>query len=74
MYAIRSYYGELISVVERAVILSDGDEITPEALFLESRGFKPKRSIATMEQELIEEILLTCNGDIDESAESHNFV
>ncbi len=60
---------ELISVVERAVILSDGDEITPEALFLESRGFKPKRSIATMEQELIEEILLTCNGDIDESAE-----
>ena len=31
---------ELISVVQRAVILSDGDEITPESLFLESRGLR----------------------------------
>ena len=30
---------ELISVVERAVILSDADEIAPEGLFLSSRGF-----------------------------------
>ena len=30
---------ELISVVERATILSDGDIITPENLCLESRGF-----------------------------------
>ncbi|MFA5461293.1 MAG: sigma-54 dependent transcriptional regulator [Sulfurimonas sp.] len=30
---------ELISVVERAVILSDTDEIDPEGLFLSSRGF-----------------------------------
>jgi len=30
---------ELISVVERAVILSESDEITPQELFLESRGF-----------------------------------
>jgi two-component system NtrC family response regulator len=30
---------ELISVVERAVILSEGDEITPQELFLESRVF-----------------------------------
>ena len=30
---------ELISVVERAVILSDTDEIAPEGLFLSSRGF-----------------------------------
>lgn len=29
---------ELISVIQRAAILSDGDEITPEDLFLESRG------------------------------------
>ncbi|MBN2782000.1 MAG: sigma-54-dependent Fis family transcriptional regulator, partial [Campylobacterales bacterium] len=28
---------ELISVVERATILSDTDEITPESLYLESR-------------------------------------
>ncbi len=31
---------ELISVVQRAAILSDGHEITPEALFLESRGLR----------------------------------
>jgi two-component system NtrC family response regulator len=30
---------ELISVVERAVILSESDDITPQELFLESRGF-----------------------------------
>jgi len=30
---------ELISVVERATILSDGEVITPESLCLESRGF-----------------------------------
>ena len=30
---------ELISVVERAVILSESNEIQPESLFLESRGF-----------------------------------
>ncbi len=30
---------ELISVVERAVILSDTDEIIPDGLFLSSRGF-----------------------------------
>ncbi len=60
---------ELISVVERATILSDGEIIEPEALFLESRGFKQKRSIANMEAELIEEILLTCKYDLDESAQ-----
>ena len=31
---------ELISVVQRAAILSDGNEITPESLFLESRGLR----------------------------------
>lgn len=31
---------ELISVVQRAAILSDGDEITSDTLFLESRGLK----------------------------------
>lgn len=60
---------ELISVVERATILSDGDTITPDTLFLESRGLKQKRSIANMEAELIEEILLTCKYDKSESAE-----
>jgi len=60
---------ELISVVERATILSDGNIIEPDALFLESRGLKQKRSIANMEAELIEEILLTCKHDLKESAE-----
>jgi two-component system NtrC family response regulator len=48
---------ELISVVERATILSEGKEITPEDLFLRSRGVKPKRSISSMEHDLIVEVL-----------------
>ncbi len=54
---------ELISVVERAAILSDGEEITPEALFLESRGLKRERSIETMEKALIAEVLSECGND-----------
>ena len=56
---------ELISVVERAVILSDSDEITPEALFLESRGLKENRDIQTMEKELIQEVLNTEDSDLN---------
>jgi len=56
---------ELISVVERATILSDGDEITPEALFLESRGLKESKSIEVMEKELISEVLNSENGDLE---------
>ncbi|MBN2895167.1 MAG: sigma-54-dependent Fis family transcriptional regulator [Campylobacterales bacterium] len=67
-YAWPGNIRELISVVERAVILSDGEQINAEALFLESRGLRPKRSIATMEQELIEELLRTCKGDTTEAA------
>jgi len=52
---------ELISVVERATILSDGDEVTPESLFLESRGLEVKKSIESMEKELIEEVLVKCD-------------
>ena len=48
---------ELISVVERAAILSDGSDITAEDLFLHSRSPSAKRSIATMEYELIQEAL-----------------
>ncbi len=56
---------ELISVVERAAILSDGDEITPEALFLESRGLKETKDIQSMEKELIQEVMTSENGDIE---------
>jgi two-component system NtrC family response regulator len=60
---------ELISVVERAVILSEDDKITPEALFLESRGLKQERSIASMEKELIAEVLDDRDGRLDEAAD-----
>ncbi|NOQ31727.1 MAG: response regulator [Helicobacteraceae bacterium] len=62
---------ELISVVERATILSDGDLITPESLFLESRGLKPsneKKTIADMEKDLIIEILENCENNLEDSA------
>jgi len=60
---------ELISVVERAAILSQGKEIISEDLFLESRGVKrEKNSIQEMEKALIAEVLDSCNGDIQESA------
>jgi DNA-binding NtrC family response regulator len=54
--------------VERAAILSDGELITPESLFLESRGLKVKRSISDMEKELILEILNSCDNSLQESA------
>ena len=59
---------ELISVVERAVILSDGDEITQESLFLEPRGLKENKDIKSMEKELIIEVLDSENGDIDKAS------
>lgn len=60
---------ELISVVERAVILSDSNEITPDELFLEHRGLTEERDIATMEKELISEVLNSKNGDVDKASE-----
>ena len=59
---------ELISVVERATILSEGDAITPEELFLESRGLKKSKDIKTMEKELIQEVLDSCSQDKKEAA------
>ncbi|MFA6138137.1 MAG: sigma-54 dependent transcriptional regulator [Sulfurimonas sp.] len=60
---------ELISVVERAVILSEKSEITSEELFLESRGFKESKDIKSMERELINEVLLSENGNIIKASE-----
>ncbi len=48
---------ELISVVERATILSESSEITADNLFLHSREVTSKRSISTMEHDLIIEVL-----------------
>ncbi len=62
---------ELISVVERAAILSDGDAITPQDLFLESRGVKQKtNTIEEMEKELITQVLDSNGGDIEASAKT----
>lgn len=57
---------ELLSVVERAAILSDGDTISVEDLFLETR--QSAKSISNMEEELIAEVLLTCNNDLQSCA------
>ncbi|MCK9454408.1 MAG: sigma-54 dependent transcriptional regulator [Sulfurimonas sp.] len=61
---------ELISVVERAVILSEGNEITPQELFLEHRGLEKKREITEMEKELIQEVLSSTDGDIDKASKT----
>lgn len=60
---------ELISVIERAVILSDSDKITPEELFLEHRGLIKEKDIATMERELIQKVLNSEGGDIGKASE-----
>ena len=60
---------ELISVVERAVILSEHEEITPEDLFLESRGLCETKDIATMERELLSEVLASQDGDLESASE-----
>ena len=67
-YAWPGNIRELISVVERAVILSEDDEISEEDLFLESRGLKKQNSIEEMEKNLIQEVLEQNNNDIEQSA------
>lgn len=59
---------ELISVVERAVILSEANEITPSDLFLESRGLNETKDIATMEKELISQVLTSEAGDVENAS------
>jgi two-component system NtrC family response regulator len=56
---------ELISVVERAVILSENDSISEDDLFLESRV----SSIDSLEKKLIKEVLNSCQNDIVEASE-----
>ena len=58
---------ELVSVVERATILSEGNAITPDELFLDSR--QQEKSITQMEEELIEEVLNSYDMDLKKSAE-----
>ncbi len=59
---------ELLSVVERAVILGDGDIINEDDLFLDSR--KSQKSIKDLEKELIIELLKDFDNDLDKSAKA----
>lgn len=67
------WYGnirELLSVVERATILSETNQIKETDLFLESRSPKENSSkIADLERELIREVCSDCDGDLSRSSE-----
>ena len=68
------WYGnirELLSVVERAVILSEGSVIEVKDLFLEPKQAKTKKEnkIANLESELITEVLKDCSGDMERAAQ-----
>ncbi len=65
-YAWPGNVRELLSVVERAAILCEGEEILESDLFLETR--KSKKGIKELEKELIEEILKEEAGDLKQSA------
>lgn len=56
---------ELISIVQRACILSENAEISSEDLFLDSRV---KREIPILEKELIIEVLSECKNDLKKSS------
>ncbi len=57
---------ELISVVERAAILSEGNQISKDDLFLHSRS--RKKSIDDMEKSLIKEVLQDCDNDLSKAS------
>lgn len=59
---------ELISVVERAAILSDNNIISSDDLFLDSRNTNKTKSIGNMEKELIKEVLQSVDSNILEAS------
>ncbi|WP_331775369.1 sigma-54-dependent transcriptional regulator [Sulfurospirillum sp. 1612] len=65
-YAWHGNIRELISVVERAAILSDDVSISANDLFLESRS--EKKNIKNMEIDLIKEVLQSVDHDITEAS------
>lgn len=58
---------ELISIVQRACILSEGEKITKEDLFLEARS--TKKELKNLEKELLEEGLKNMDYDVEKTAE-----
>ena len=59
---------ELISVVERAAILSDNKKISLDDLFLDSRDTSRTKNIDSMEKELIVEVLQSVLGNKKEAS------
>ncbi|MGQ2652636.1 sigma-54-dependent transcriptional regulator [Campylobacter coli] len=57
---------ELISIVQRACILSEGLEISEQDLFLEARSVK--KDIKNLEKELLEQILEQCEFDKEKAS------
>lgn len=57
---------ELISIVQRACILSEGSEISEQDLFLEARS--AKKDVKNLEKELLEQILKQCEFDKEKAS------
>ncbi|HEB7534268.1 TPA: sigma-54-dependent Fis family transcriptional regulator [Campylobacter coli] len=57
---------ELISIVQRACILSEGLEISEQDLFLEARSVK--KDVKNLEKELLEQILKQCEFDKEKAS------
>jgi len=77
-YAWHGNVRELLSVVERAGILSDGEEINEQDLFLENRSrafgapIPTKQSndkIAALEKELISQTLIENNNNVQKASD-----
>lgn len=60
---------ELISIVQRAAILSENDEITAKDLFIKSRK---KQEISDKKRELFADVLRSVEGDLKEACEILN--
>ena len=62
---------ELLSVIENAAIMSEGDEINPNDLFLDSRirSVTSGNKIEDLEKNLISEVLLGSGGDVTRASE-----
>lgn len=63
---------ELSHVIERAVLLTSGDEISPQALLIENNQNQANavtlQPLEVAEQQLIEKAMSVCNGQVSEAA------
>jgi transcriptional regulator of acetoin/glycerol metabolism len=63
---------ELQHTIEKAVIITDSEQITPEDLWItptaESAKQENSTTIEIMEKKMIESVLISCEGNISEAA------